>query len=190
MDFYCTRQSEHHPQWHEGHSDPLAWLCSEQNQRFLLYKVEAMISTLLVSRLPGVTQDLATVRRVSLHVTRERQGARHECDTVAKVIICGIQLELPLLGKTSTIKKKTKKTCSPSLHKNRWLCGGKKRQNLASGSIEMRQNESVQFLPLPTMVTCVPPLMLPLRGQMYRTLWAPEVKMNIWLKHLHKHNKG
>lgn len=62
------------------------------------------MSTLLVSKIPGVTQDLAAVRRVSLHVTRERQGARHECDTVAKITICRIQLELPLLGKTS-IKK-------------------------------------------------------------------------------------
>lgn len=59
-----------------------------------------MISTMLDSRLPGVAQDLAAVRGVSLHVTRERQGARHECDSVAKVIICRIQLELPLLGKT------------------------------------------------------------------------------------------
>lgn len=143
MDFYYTRQSEHHPQWREGHSNPLAWLCSEQNQRLLLYKVDAMMSTLLVSRLPGVTQDLAAVRRVSLHVTRERQGARHECDTVAKIIICRIQLELPLLGKTS-IKKYIYLKKLVHLHCIRidYYAGGKKRQNLASASSEVRQNES------------------------------------------------
>lgn len=36
--------------------------------------------------------------------------------------------------------------------------------------------------PLPTMVTWVPPLMLPLRGDMYLTLWAPEIKANNGLK--------
>lgn len=99
-DFHYTRWSEHHPQWHKGHSDHLAWLCSKQNQWFLFYIVYVIISTFLVSRLPGVTQDLAAVRWVSLHVTGKRQGARHKCHTVAKIIICRIQLELSLLGKT------------------------------------------------------------------------------------------
>lgn len=44
--------------------------------------------------------------------------------------------------------------------------------------IRLELNDS----PLPTMVTCVPPLMLPVRGHMYLTLWAPEIKANIGLK--------
>lgn len=39
-----------------------------------------------------------------------------------------------------------------------------------------------ELSPLPTMVRCVPPLMLPLRGHMNFTSWASEIKIYIWLK--------
>lgn len=55
--------------------------------------------------LPGVTQDLAAMRWVSLHITGERQGGWHKCHTIAKIIVYRIQLELSLLCKTYRIKK-------------------------------------------------------------------------------------
>lgn len=66
------------------------------------------MSTVLVSGLPGVTQNLAAMCRVSLHITGEGQGARHKRHTVAKIVVRRIQLELPLLCETWTVKMKVK----------------------------------------------------------------------------------
>lgn len=104
-DICFCQETEHRPRWLGPYSDSVAWVCNAHSYMtfcfsFSIHLLVRRMYTFRICGLPAVTHNLVAMCRVSLHITGDRQGVRHQSHSVAKIFICRIQLELSFLGKT------------------------------------------------------------------------------------------